>query len=271
MADSDTESIPSGAQQASSTWGDYNNIMFAVQQALGKMQTATLVRIEACTNEGALSPVGFVDVTPLVNQLDAAGVPTPHTTIFNVPYLRVQGGTSAIIIDPVVGDIGMCAFASRDISKIKSTKEQGNPGSFRQFSFSDGMYLGGMLNGEPEQYVMFNADGIKIYSPTLISLEAPSITMGADTIEMNATESVSITSPTVDIDGNLSVTGDVDVDSNIHAGGDINVDGDINAGGDVDVGGDVSASGDVVAGLISLKLHTHTGGTISGKTGPPLP
>lgn len=185
---SQDNAIPSGQQKPASTWGEFNNIAFMVQQALGKMQTATLVRIEACTNAGGLSPVGFVDVTPLVNQLDSAGTPTPHSTIHNVPYFRLQGGANAIIIDPQKGDIGVCVFASRDISKVKSTKKQANPGSFRRYDFSDGLYLGGMLNGQPTQYIQFNADGIKIYSPTKISVEAP-------IIEATATTSATVTAP----------------------------------------------------------------------------
>ena len=148
---SDANGIPSGQLKAASTWGEFNNMAFMVQQALGKMQTAALVRIEACTNAGGLSPVGYVDVTPMVNQLDGQGNPTPHVTIYNVPYFRLQGGANGIIIDPQKGDIGVAVFASRDISQVKSTKKQGNPGSHRQYSFADGMYLGGMLNGTPTQ------------------------------------------------------------------------------------------------------------------------
>ncbi len=122
---SDANGIPSGQLKPSSTWGEFNNIAFMVHQALSKMQTATLVRVESCTNAGALSPVGFVDVTPLVNQLDGQGNPTPHVTIYNVPYLRLQGGANGIIMDPQKGDIGVCVFASRDISKIKATKKKG--------------------------------------------------------------------------------------------------------------------------------------------------
>lgn len=151
-----------GALKPSSTWGDYNNIIFAVQQAISKLQTATLVRIESCTNDGDLSPVGFVDATPLVNQIDGSGNPTPHVTVYGLPYLRLQGGTSAVIIDPQPGDLGVAVFASRDISKVKSTKAQGNPGSFRSYTFEDGMYLGGMLNATPQQYIRFGADGITI-------------------------------------------------------------------------------------------------------------
>ena len=156
---SDKAQIPDGALLPSSTWGEFNNMAFMVQQALGKMQTATLVRIESCTNSGGMSPVGYVDVTPLVNQLDGQGNPTPHVTIYNVPYFRLQGGANGIIIDPQKGDIGVAVFASRDISQVKATRKQGNPGSHRQYSFADGMYLGGMLNGAPTRYIRFDSDG----------------------------------------------------------------------------------------------------------------
>jgi hypothetical protein len=156
-----------GNLKSSSNWGEYNNIAFAIQQAINKMQTSTLVRIESCTNDGDLSPVGFVDVTPLVNQIDGAGNPTPHVTVYGLPYLRMQGGTSAIIIDPKPGDIGVAVFASRDISKVKSTKAQANPGSFRSYDFADGLYLGGMLNAAPEQYIRFDDSGITVVAANI--------------------------------------------------------------------------------------------------------
>lgn len=161
----DSQSVNSGLAKPTTQWGEFNNIAFLVQQALLKVQTATLVRIESCTNNGGLEPVGFVDVTPLVNQIDGKGNATPHVTIYNVPYLRIQGGANAIIIDPQAGDVGVCVFASRDITKVKSTKGQANPGSWRQYSFADGLYLGGMLNGTPLQYIQFNNLGVTITAP----------------------------------------------------------------------------------------------------------
>lgn len=201
--------VPTGALKAWSTSGEYNNLAFIIGQAISKLQTATLVRVDKCTNDGDTSPVGFVNVTPLVNQIDAQGNPTPHVTIYNVPYLRVQGGNNAVIIDPQVGDIGVCVFASRDISKIKSTKKQGNPGSHRQYNFSDGMYLGGMLNAAPTQFVQFNADGITI--------TGSAVTINAD----------------VQINGSLTATGDViagsiSLENHVHGGvqrGSSNTDG----------------------------------------------
>ena len=208
------------------SYGEFNRISFVIQQALSKIQTATLVRVDACTNDGGLSPVGLVDITPLVNQVDGGNNATPHVTIFNIPYCRVQGGSNAIIIDPEVGDIGICVFASRDISKIKSTRSQGNPGSNRRYSFSDGMYIGGILNGVPSQYIKFNISGIEIISPNSVTI--------------NSSSPMKIISPTLEITG------------------------------DVVVSGKITSSGDVVASGISSSGHTHGGVQPGpGSTGAP--
>src|ERR1700730_14670284 len=41
-------------------------------------------------------------------------------------------------------------------------KAQANPGSLRKFDLSDGVYVGGILNGTPTQYVESTATGINI-------------------------------------------------------------------------------------------------------------
>lgn len=175
-----SQSLLSGVMSPQDVWGRYNSIRFVISQALAKMQTATLVEIVSCTNDGDLSPVGTVNVIPLVNQVDALGNPQPHVTIYNVPYLRMQGGTNAIILDPQIGDIGVAVFASRDLSKVISTQAQANPGSARQYDFSDALYLGGMLNAIPQQYVQFNAEGIGIVSPGTVTIQAPTIALDGD-------------------------------------------------------------------------------------------
>jgi len=203
--------VAAGAQTPATTQGEYNKIAFAISQAMSKMKTSTLVRVDKCTNDGGLTAVGYVDVTPLVNQVDSNGKATPHKTIFGIPYLRIQGGTNAIIIDPVAGDIGMCSFASRDLSKVKSTKQPANPGSDRQYSFSDGMYVGGMLNGMPVQYVQMNDTGIKIFSPNKVTIEADNVEVIAHgPCSVTSEDTTTITAGgdvNVSADGNVNVTG----------------------------------------------------------------
>jgi len=176
-----SSTVPNGAIQPWSTWGEYNRIQFVVAQLLSRIQTLTLVKVISCTNAGGVSPVGSVNVQPCVNQMDSAGNPQPHGVIYNVPYLRLFGGNAgnAVILDPKAGDIGLCAFASRDVSQVVSTQAPANPGSNRSYDFSDALYIGGMLNGgTPTQYVQFNDAGISLVSPTLIILKAPAIQMG---------------------------------------------------------------------------------------------
>lgn len=258
--------IPTGQQKPSSTWGEFNNIAFMVQQAIGKLQTATLVKIEKCTNSGGLSPVGFVDVTPLVNQLDAAGNPTPHVTIFNVPYFRLQGGKNAIIIDPEPGDIGVAVFASRDLTKVKATRGAANPGSFRQYSFADGLYLGGMLNAVPEQYVQFAPAGIRIHSPVKIKLDAPDILLEAQTVEINASTSTTITTPTFTVNGVTIHNGDTTHNGFTTMAGGIAQTG----GGAATFSGSMNVTGDVTAAGTSVHTHTHGGVQPGGgSTGSP--
>ena len=172
---------PLGMLRPSSLWGVYNNLRFVVGQALANVQTATIVKVIACSNDGGLSPVGTVDVQILANQVSigAGGqmVGTPHLTMYGLPYLRIQGGSNAVIIDPQPGDIGIAVFASRDITNVKSTKAQANPGSFRMHDFADGIYLGGLLNAVPTQYVQFGSGGVTIVSPDTITLQAPNIVL----------------------------------------------------------------------------------------------
>lgn len=186
---------PAGMLQPSTLWGVHNNLQFVIHQALAKIQTATIVKVVSCTNDGGVSPVGTVDVQILVNQISGQSVATPHVTMYSLPYLRMQGGANAVILDPEPGDIGIAVFASRDITNVKNTKAQANPGSFRTHDFADGMYLGGLLNGMPSQYVQFSTAGVSIISPSIITLQAPSIVLNGalQQIGGNATMSQSLT------------------------------------------------------------------------------
>lgn len=174
-----------GFKNYQDTGSDFDAQSFLVNQIINRLATTTLVRVAKVTNLGEVAPVGFVDVFPLINQTDGAGNPVQHGIIHSLPFCRVQGGTDAIILDPKVGDIGIALFCSRDISAVKRTKAQANPGSNRKYDWSDGLYVGGVLNGVPTQYVRFTPSGISITSPT----------------------KVTITAPNIEIDGNVAING----------------------------------------------------------------
>jgi hypothetical protein len=170
VSDQDNGQQPLGAASSND-----NALDFVIQQALGFVRTATIVKVQTVyasksdaennvpvDQPGNVAPVGFVDVLPLVNLIDGVGTATEHVTVYGLPYFRLQGGKNAIICDPEVGDIGIAVISDRDISSVKANKAQANPGSFRRFSLADGIYLGGILNDTSNQYVRFRPDGLEV-------------------------------------------------------------------------------------------------------------
>ncbi|HEV2540188.1 MAG TPA: Gp138 family membrane-puncturing spike protein [Frateuria sp.] len=203
---------------------------FVIRRMLGRVRTATLVKVLAVSNAGGVEPVGTMDVQPLVNQTDGEGNVTPLPVLYGLPYMRIQGGTNAVILDPQIGDIGVAVFADRDLSAVIATKAQGVPGSLRRHSLSDGLYLGGMLNGTPQQYVQFTTSGITVLSPQTVTIQAPN----------------------VKVQGNLEVTGTTQLDQAVTANSTI------------------TASGEVKGNGIALSTHKHSGvSTGGGTSGPP--
>jgi hypothetical protein len=146
---------------------EQNEAQFIIRALLGDVRTSMPVKVVSVTNTGNVAAIGRVDIMPLVGQLDGDGQLIPHGTIYDVPYLRLQGGGNAVIIDPVAGDIGIALFCDRDISAVKASKDSAHPGSLRKHDMSDAVYLGAILSASPTQYIRFSASGIEIVAPTV--------------------------------------------------------------------------------------------------------
>jgi hypothetical protein len=248
-----------GFQEPASAASHVNAMRLMIDSILARVRTATLVKVVAVTNSGAAAAVGFVDILPLVKQVDAGGNATKHKTIFKCPYLRIQGGANAIILDPQVGDIGIAVFSDRDISTATATKAEAAPGSRRKFSMADGLYLGGVLNGTPTQFVRFSTTGIEIHSPTQVNLTAPDVKIDAATVEINASTSATVTTPTFTVNGATQLNGAVNASSTVVAGTSVTAP-------------NVVGTTDVSFGGKAAGTHTHDHGTMtaSGHTGAPL-
>lgn len=250
-------------QQPRDVATEYGTIQFIVQQLLNGVATATLVRVMACTNDGGVTPVGTVDVQLLVDQVTGDGQTVPHGTVFKAPYNRIQGGTYAVILDPQPGDIGVCVFASRDISAVKADPEAARtrqpiagapPGSKRVYSLSDALYVASVLNPTPTDYVQFNSEGIRVVSPNRVRVESP-------TIELIASEVVNIQAPTINLKGDVAQTD-----------GDVTMSQKLDVTGNIHSAATITGDTDVIAGTISGKNHTHSGVTPGGgNSGPPVP
>lgn len=210
---------------------ELNALSFVVNMIMGRQWTATVVRVVAATVDGSVAPPGFVDVQPLVKQVDGVGNTMPHGVIYRLPMMRIQAGATAIILDPQPDDIGVAVFASRDISAVKSSLDEAPPGSARRFDPADGIYLATVLGDTtPTQYIQFQGSDINIKAAATVRVEAPDIILDGD----------------VDVTGTLHVAGAVTTDSTIVADGDVTGDG------------------------TSLHTHTHSGVQTGGSnTGPP--
>jgi hypothetical protein len=241
-----TENGYLGNASATSNGSDYNANTFLVWSILARVRTMQPCKVLAVTNNGGVSPVGFVTLQPLVNQLDGYGNATPHGPIYNVPYFRLQGGANAIILDPQVGDIGFAGFADRDISSVKANKGQANPGSKRQFSMADAVYMGGILNGTPTQYVQFNADGITINTPNNVTINAGGNIVA--TAQGNASVSAQGTA-TVSGTAGVNINSPASVEISGSAGVSITTNGDATA----TINGSMTAT---AAGPVSLSAPT---------------
>lgn len=148
---------------------DFAARQFQINQTLARTRTMVLVQVMSISGGGgAIASPGTVNVQPLVKMIDGQGNTSSHGLINNIPVFRLGGGSNAVIIDPVVGDIGWMAVADRDISAVKSNKAESAPGSRRKFDLADGVYMGSLLGNVPTQYITFTPSGISMSSPSEI-------------------------------------------------------------------------------------------------------
>jgi len=160
---------------------DLNRLEFLIKVLQRDMSTAIPVIITA-VQAGDTNAAGYVDARPLVAQIDAWGNSLPMAVIHHLPYFRLQAGRAAVVLDPVVGDIGLAVFAQSDCSNVKQGANQTvQPGSWRKFDQADGFYVGGFLNKSVDTFVRLAQDGsITIKAPGNVTIDAPSVSMTGD-------------------------------------------------------------------------------------------
>lgn len=243
MADTGSYFNPAASANPLTQWA------FAFRAAMASVRTTIPVQVVA-VHGGGLAPVGRIDVQPLIQQTDSAGAVMALPVLYGLPYLRWQGGASAVILDPAKDDIGLVCFADRDVSAVIASLKQSAPGSNRRFSLADGFYMGATLNAEPTQYLQFDPDsGITLNSPKTITAQ-----IGTDS---NAARVVMNSSGIVLSFGGHSIT--------------INSSGIAISGA---VTGDNTATftGEVKGNNVKLSTHPHSGVTGgSSNSGPPVP
>lgn len=157
--DGQARNIGYGRQTPFTSNDDLSVVAFVVRQMILRLSTMKLVKVVAVHGGGADGIPATVDVLPLVNQIDGSGNSQPHSTVYGIPCWRMQAGGWAVVLDPVVDDIGYVSVSDSDISNVKATRKQANPGSERAYGVSDGVYVGGVLNDAPTGVVHLKSDG----------------------------------------------------------------------------------------------------------------
>lgn len=175
------------------------SLKFTFERLLSGAFFIELVKVQAV--RGA-SPNLVVDAIPLVTRTDQSGAMIQNSTIFNIPVFRLQRGSSAIIMNPVVGDIGMIAICDRDTTLVRANRKESVPGSGRKHSKSDALYLGGFLNDQPTQFIEFADGAINITTPNPVNITCSSATV-------TAPDGVTMTTPTLHVTGNITAGGNI--------------------------------------------------------------
>lgn len=179
------------------TMGGAAQDMYIINSLISQIHTMMPVKVlSVSVPADTLAPIGRCEVLPLVQQIDGSNNTYSMGKIINVPYLRVQGGANAVIIDPQVGDIGLCGFCERDISIVKRTGDVAAPDNLRKYDINSAVYMFSMMSGTPIQYIHFKSSGIDIKS----------------------TGDVNINGLVIKADGTLITKGGITVDKHTHGG-----------------------------------------------------
>ncbi|EMQ4317135.1 phage baseplate protein [Yersinia enterocolitica] len=161
------------------------------------------IRLATVTDVRGEAPNLVVDVLPLVADVRSSDrTIIQGSQIYNIPVWRLQRGGSAIIMNPVAGDIGLIAVSDVDISVARSSRKESVPGSMRTHSQSDAIYFGGVLNGQPTQFIEFADGAINITSPNPVNITCSKATVFApDGVEMQT--------PLLHVSGNITADGNI--------------------------------------------------------------
>lgn len=130
-----------------------------------------------------------VSVKPLISQRDADNNKIEVPEIFNVPYFRYGASNTAIKLDPMPGDIGFFIVFKSDSNNIKKgDSSQIMPDTFINFPLYSGVYIGGILMNEPENYIEIKDDNITITANKAVIINCQSAEVNADSeVNINAT------------------------------------------------------------------------------------
>jgi len=120
-------------------------------------------------------------------------------------------------MDPVPGDIGLIAVCDTDTSVSRQARKESVPGSKRNHSLSDAIYLGGVLNQAPTQFIEFADNVLRIITPNPLKVECAnaevtateSATLNTKKATINASEGMEANTPKLKVSGDIEAGGNI--------------------------------------------------------------
>lgn len=205
-ANSDNTQIAAGQLFPEDSNNEFTVITFIVRQMMSELETMTPVQVKTVHAGSGSPPVaGTVDVKLLISTLDGNANAVKPGVVYGVPYFRYQSANWAIINDPAANDFGFIVAASRDMSNVQKNPGQVNPGSFRKYSFSDGIFVPAPYSSAlPQATFWLKADGsFNLTSKDGVVLSSD----GSGNLTVTGMNAINLTATTTTIHGDLHATG----------------------------------------------------------------
>lgn len=155
-----------------------------------------------------------LSIRSLINGVNTFDAPTTPPTIYDVPYGAVRGGSAGIITHFIVGDNVIIGFCQRQIDSTKTTESQSTPALYRFFSLQDAVVLSHWSNSDPTVFIKILDTEITIQAmanPITINTTGD-VTINSENATINATMLAKVTAPTIELDGNVTVSETLTID-----------------------------------------------------------
>lgn len=137
-------------------------------------------------------------VQPLIMRVTASGSPISRAPVAAVPVVQMGAGGFVLDFNLKKGDFGYIKANDRDISLFRQSFTESKPNTYRKHTFQDAVFFPAPMTGyaieageeeacvlrtlDGTQRVVIMADGIKVYSDTVITLDAPLVTITGDLV-----------------------------------------------------------------------------------------
>lgn len=178
---------------------DADSLLYNLESFLSGKHFIEIVMVTAVYGE---APNLKVDFLPLVTRTTNTGAPIPNAQVYGASVFRLQRGSSAIIMNPVVGDIGIALYCDKDSDNARRDRISGSPNTTRCHSRIDALYLGGLLNQQPVQFIEFADSAINITSPNPVNVTCSKA-------NIIAPDGVTVDSPNSHFTGNITADGNI--------------------------------------------------------------